>query len=82
MNKIVRLLPSMIPSMFTAKLKVHHLRLNLEKRQTVLFSATQTKKTEDLAKLALQNEPVYIGIDDSKPMATVEGLQQVGVDMN
>ena len=44
-------------------------------RQTVLFSATQTRKIEDLAKLSLQN-PLYIGVDDMNPQATVESLEQ------
>jgi len=42
----------------------------------MLFSATQTKKTEGLIKLALKKEPVYVGVDDDKELATVEGLQQ------
>lgn len=54
----------------------------LERRQTMLFSATQTKKIEDLAKLALKKEPLYVGVDDSKEKATVEGLQQVSFVRN
>ncbi|ELU10378.1 hypothetical protein CAPTEDRAFT_149475 [Capitella teleta] len=46
------------------------------KRQTMLFSATQTRKTEDLAKLSLKKEPLYVGVDDEKEQATVEGLKQ------
>lgn len=45
-------------------------------RQTALFSATQTKKVEDLAKLAIQNVPTYVGVDDSDAHATVAGLEQ------
>ncbi|XP_078037975.1 putative ATP-dependent RNA helicase pitchoune [Augochlora pura] len=47
-----------------------------KKRQTMLFSATQTKKTEMLTTLALRKEPVYVGVDDDKDKATVEGLEQ------
>ncbi|XP_076357745.1 putative ATP-dependent RNA helicase pitchoune [Tachypleus tridentatus] len=47
-----------------------------KRRQTMLFSATLTKKTEDLIKLALKKEPLYIGIEDIKEKATVEGLEQ------
>ena len=48
-----------------------------EKRQTMLFSATQTKKVEDLARLSLKKAPLYVGVDDHKESATVEGLEQV-----
>lgn len=33
-------------------------------------------KTQDLGKLSFKREPLYIGVDDSKDEATVEGLQQ------
>ena len=46
-------------------------------RQTALFSATQTRKVEDLAKLAIQNTPTYVGVDDTDVTATVAGLEQV-----
>lgn len=42
----------------------------------MLFSATQTKKTENLMALALKKEPAYVGVDDEKDKATVEGLEQ------
>merc|ERR1712038_414395 len=49
-----------------------------KKRQTMLFSATATKKTEDLVKLALKKEPISIGLDEktNNPLATVSGLEQ------
>jgi ATP-dependent RNA helicase DDX18/HAS1 len=47
-----------------------------KRRQTMLFSATQTRKTEDLARISLKKEPLYVGVDDKKDKATVEGLEQ------
>ncbi|KAF7274676.1 hypothetical protein GWI33_012657 [Rhynchophorus ferrugineus] len=47
-----------------------------KKRQTMLFSATQSEKTEALTKLALKKEPIYVGVDDTKEEATVSGLEQ------
>ncbi|XP_031104752.1 DEAD-box ATP-dependent RNA helicase 51 [Ipomoea triloba] len=47
-----------------------------EGRQTALFSATQTKKVEDLARLSFQTTPIYIDVDDGRKRATNEGLQQ------
>ncbi|RZF37095.1 hypothetical protein LSTR_LSTR013791 [Laodelphax striatellus] len=47
-----------------------------KRRQTMLFSATKTPKTEALTAFALKKEPIYVGVDDSKETATVEGLKQ------
>jgi len=47
-----------------------------KRRQTMLFSATQTRRTEDLAKISLKKEPLYVGVDDASDQATVEGLEQ------
>uniref|UniRef100_A0A0D9WQX8 ATP-dependent RNA helicase n=1 Tax=Leersia perrieri TaxID=77586 RepID=A0A0D9WQX8_9ORYZ len=57
-------------------------RLPRQGRQTVLFSATQTKEVGDFAKLTFgsneerQRTLVYVGVDDHEPKATVEGLKQ------
>lgn len=47
-----------------------------EDRQTMLFSATQTTKVEDLARISLRPGPLYINVDHQKEHSTVEGLEQ------
>jgi len=48
-----------------------------KKRQTMLFSATSSRKQEDLINLALKREPIYVGIEEqNKDVATVAGLEQ------
>lgn len=45
-------------------------------RQTCLFSATQTNKVEDLAKLSFKRSPIYVGVDDDRTESTASGIQQ------
>lgn len=47
-----------------------------ENRQTMMFSATQTTKVEDLARAALQRAPVYINVEEDKETSTADGLEQ------
>ncbi|KAI9810428.1 MAG: ATP-dependent RNA helicase [Phylliscum demangeonii] len=47
-----------------------------DERQTMLFSATQTTKVEDLARISLRPGPLYINVDHRKEHSTVDGLEQ------
>lgn len=44
-------------------------------RQTLLFSATQTKSVKDLARLSLK-DPSYVSVHDNKEFSTPTSLQQ------
>lgn len=46
-------------------------------RQTMLFSATQTRSVQDLARLSLKSKPHEVHVDSDKEIATAEGLEQV-----
>lgn len=45
-------------------------------RQTMLFSATQTQKIDDLAKVSLRPNPLYLNVDEAQKFSTVDGLEQ------
>lgn len=47
-----------------------------EDRQSMLFSATQTTKVEDLARISLRPGPLFINVDSQKETSTVDGLEQ------
>jgi ATP-dependent RNA helicase DDX18/HAS1 len=42
----------------------------------MLFSATQTTKVEDLARISLRQKPLYINVDTNTKHSTVETLEQ------
>jgi len=52
------------------------IRILPKDRQTMLFSATQTSKVEELAKLSLKRAPVYVSVDDPLDIATPSELEQ------
>ncbi|OCF55195.1 ATP-dependent RNA helicase HAS1 [Kwoniella mangroviensis CBS 10435] len=47
-----------------------------ENRQSMLFSATQTTKVTDLARISLRPGPLYINVDEEKQASTVDMLEQ------
>ncbi len=47
-----------------------------KERQTMLFSATQTSKIDDLAKVSLRPNPLYLNVDEAQQFSTVDGLEQ------
>lgn len=42
----------------------------------MLFSATQTTKVSDLARISLRPGPLYINVDSHRDTSTAEGLEQ------
>lgn len=47
-----------------------------EDRQSMLFSATQTTKVEDLARMSLRPGPLYINVVPETAASTADGLEQ------
>ncbi|PJF16450.1 ATP-dependent RNA helicase has1 [Paramicrosporidium saccamoebae] len=47
-----------------------------KERQTLLFSATQTTKVEDLARISLKQGPIYINVHENLAAATNDNLEQ------
>lgn len=47
-----------------------------EDRQTMLFSATQTTKVEDLSRISLRPGPLFINVVSEKDSSTADGLEQ------
>ncbi|KAJ9091263.1 ATP-dependent RNA helicase [Naganishia cerealis] len=61
---------------FEEEMKAIIALLPKENRQTMLFSATQTTKVADLARISLRPGPLYINVDQDKSASTAEFLEQ------
>jgi ATP-dependent RNA helicase DDX10/DBP4 len=61
---------------FSASLNAIVANLPRNDRQTLLFSATQTKSVKDLARLSLK-DPEYLSVHEASAVATPLKLQQV-----
>ncbi|CAA0831516.1 DEAD-box ATP-dependent RNA helicase 51 [Striga hermonthica] len=47
-----------------------------KQRQTAFFSATQTRKIEDLARISFKEKPIFINVEEKRKRVTNEGLQE------
>ena len=47
-----------------------------KERQSVLFSATQTRNVADIARICVRSRPVYVGVDDNAQLSTADNLEQ------
>eukprot|EP00055_Hartaetosiga_balthica_P003485 m.7978 g.7978 ORF g.7978 m.7978 type:complete len:611 (+) comp2975_c0_seq1:167-1999(+) len=52
------------------------IKLIPKQRQTLLFSATQTRHVEDLARISLNKQPLYVGVNDKDESKTADGVAQ------
>jgi len=56
---------------------MHHIiKLLPSERQTLLFSATQTKNVEDLVRLSVKGKPVFVSVHENEQESTAAGLEQ------
>jgi ATP-dependent RNA helicase DDX18/HAS1 len=52
------------------------MKLLPKERQSMLFSATQTKNIKDIARVVLRGKPLFVGVDDKQEFSTRAGLEQ------
>ena len=69
------LCPRLLEAGFEEELR-QIIKLLPEKRQTMLFSATQTTNVVDIARVCIRGTPVYVGVADKEQSATVTKLEQ------
>lgn len=76
MKSIIAILPKGEPRSPTASASPLTYSPLPENRQSMLFSATQTTKVADLARISLRAGPLYINVDSDKAASTAEFLEQ------
>ena len=77
MKKIINILPNGLhTAMYCVPSESFDVRLLLEDRQSMLFSATQTNKVTDLARISLRPGPLQIDVDKEESTSTVSTLTQ------
>jgi ATP-dependent RNA helicase DDX18/HAS1 len=75
MKKIISILPN---GGLASSIRAIHSDsfFHIENRQTMLFSATQTTKVADLARISLRPGPIHIDVDKEEETSTVSTLSQ------
>ena len=74
MKKIINILPNGMHRYIFGGEQI--LTVCIENRQSMLFSATQTTKVTDLARISLRPGPLYIDVDKTENTSTVATLSQ------
>ncbi|KAF0978809.1 hypothetical protein FDP41_001879 [Naegleria fowleri] len=69
----------MLDDGFEEELKAIVKLLPSKGRQTLLFSATQTTKVADIARVSIKRDPVFVGIEDLNTSTSVTSTEE-GVD--
>lgn len=76
MKHIIDILPKGAPlTSAIAHVRIYTNNLT-ENRQTMLFSATQTTKVADLARISLRAGPIHVDVDKEEAASTVTTLSQ------
>jgi ATP-dependent RNA helicase DDX18/HAS1 len=76
MKEIISILPNGDPSCFASHEDFPTHYIISDNRQTMLFSATQTTKVADLARISLRPGPIHIDVDKEEETSTVSTLSQ------
>jgi len=76
MKKIINILPNGSFFFYNSCRPFVLSRSFIEGRQSMLFSATQTTKVQDLARISLRPGPLHVDVDKEEATSTVSTLSQ------